>query len=177
MYLKSLTLKGFKSFASATAMKFKPGICTVASPNGSGKSDVVDAPAWVMGEHFTKTLRDGKMEDVIFARASGRKPLGCTKVTLAIDNSDRTLPIQYKEVSVTRRMYRDGTSKYETNGPRIRLMDVQEPLSDTDIGREIHIIVSQGRLLQILESRPEKHRVFIEEAAGVLKRRRHKEEA
>ena len=177
MYLKSLTLKGFKSFASATTMKFEPGICAVVGPNGSGKSNVVDALAWVMGEHSAKTLRGGKMEDVIFAGTSGRKPLGRAEVTLTIDNSDGALPIQYKEVSVTRRMYRDGASEYEINGSRVRLMDVQELLSDTGIGREMHIIVGQGRLSQILESRPEERRAFIEEAAGVLKHRRRKEKA
>ena len=177
MYLKSLTLKGFKSFASATSMKFEPGICAVVGPNGSGKSNVVDALAWVMGEHSAKTLRGGKMEDVIFAGTSGRKPLGRAEVTLTIDNSDGALPIQYREVSVTRRMFRDGASEYEINGSRVRLMDVQELLSDTGIGREMHIIVGQGRLSQILESRPEDRRAFIEEAAGVLKHRRRKEKA
>lgn len=177
MYLKSLTLKGFKSFASATTLKLEPGICAVVGPNGSGKSNVVDALAWVMGEHSAKTLRGGKMEDVIFAGTSGRKPLGRAEVTLTIDNSDGALPIQYREVSVTRRMFRDGASEYEINGSRCRLMDVQELLSDTGIGREMHIIVGQGRLAQILESRPEDRRAFIEEAAGVLKHRRRKEKA
>lgn len=177
MYLKSLTLKGFKSFASATTLKFEPGICAVVGPNGSGKSNVVDALAWVMGEHSAKTLRGGKMEDVIFAGTSGRKPLGRAEVTLTIDNSDGALPIEYREVSVTRRMFRDGASEYEINGSRVRLMDVQELLSDTGIGREMHIIVGQGRLAQILESRPEDRRAYIEEAAGVLKHRRRKEKA
>ena len=177
MYLKSLTLKGFKSFASATTMKFEPGICAVVGPNGSGKSNVVDALAWVMGEHSAKTLRGGKMEDVIFAGTAQRKPLGRAEVTLTIDNSDGALPISYREVSVTRRMYRDGASEYEVNGSRVRLLDVQELLSDTGIGREMHIIVGQGRLAQILESRPEERRAFIEEAAGVLKHRRRKEKA
>ncbi len=177
MHLKSLTLKGFKSFASATTLKFEPGICAVVGPNGSGKSNVVDALAWVMGEQGAKTLRGGKMEDVIFAGTSGRKPLGRAEVTLTIDNSDGALPIQYQEVSVTRRMFRDGASEYEINGSRCRLMDVQELLSDSGIGREMHIIVGQGRLSQILEARPEERRAFIEEAAGVLKHRRRKEKA
>lgn len=177
MHLKSLTLKGFKSFASATTLKFEPGICAVVGPNGSGKSNVVDALAWVMGEQGAKSLRGGKMEDVIFAGTSGRKPLGRAEVTLTIDNADGALPIQYSEVSVTRRMFRDGASEYEINGARCRLMDVQELLSDTGIGREMHIIVGQGRLAQILESRPEDRRSFIEEAAGVLKHRRRKEKA
>lgn len=177
MHLKSLTLRGFKSFASATTLKFEPGICAVVGPNGSGKSNVVDALAWVMGEHSAKTLRGGKMEDVIFAGAGDRKPLGRAEVTLTIDNSDGALPIEYSEVSVTRRMFRDGASEYEINGSKARLMDVQELLSDSGIGREMHVIVGQGRLAQILESRPEERRAFIEEAAGVLKHRRRKEKA
>ncbi|MEJ5927377.1 chromosome segregation protein SMC [Corynebacterium sp. H128] len=177
MHLKSLTLKGFKSFASSTTLKFEPGICAVVGPNGSGKSNVVDALAWVMGEHSAKTLRGGKMEDVIFAGAGERKALGRAEVTLTIDNSDGALPIEYSEVSVTRRMFRDGASEYEINGAKARLMDVQELLSDSGIGREMHVIVGQGRLAQILESRPEERRAFIEEAAGVLKHRRRKEKA
>ncbi|QGU02314.1 Chromosome partition protein Smc [Corynebacterium kalinowskii] len=177
MHLKSLTLKGFKSFASATTLKFEPGICAVVGPNGSGKSNVVDALAWVMGEHSAKTLRGGKMEDVIFAGAGDRQALGRAEVTLTIDNSDGVLPIEYSEVSITRRMFRDGASEYEINGSKARLMDVQELLSDSGIGREMHVIVGQGRLAQILESRPEERRAFIEEAAGVLKHRRRKEKA
>lgn len=177
MHLKSLTLKGFKSFASATTLKLEPGICAVVGPNGSGKSNVVDALAWVMGEHSAKTLRGGKMEDVIFAGAGDRKPLGRAEVTLTIDNSDGALPIEYSEVSVTRRMFRDGASEYEINGAKARLMDIQELLSDSGIGREMHVIVGQGRLAQILESKPEERRAFIEEAAGVLKHRRRKEKA
>ncbi|AGP31038.1 chromosome segregation protein SMC [Corynebacterium terpenotabidum] len=177
MHLKSLTLKGFKSFASATTLKFEPGICAVVGPNGSGKSNVVDALAWVMGEQGAKTLRGGKMEDVIFAGAGDRKPLGRAEVTLTIDNSDGALPIDYTEVSVTRRMFRDGASEYEINGSKARLMDIQELLSDSGIGREMHVIVGQGRLAQILESRPEERRAYIEEAAGVLKHRRRREKA
>ncbi|ANE04327.1 chromosome segregation protein SMC [Corynebacterium crudilactis] len=177
MYLKSLTLKGFKSFASATTLKFEPGICAVVGPNGSGKSNVVDALAWVMGEGSAKTLRGGKMEDVIFAGAGDRKPLGRAEVTLTIDNADGALPIEYTEVSVTRRMFRDGASEYEINGSRARLMDIQELLSDSGIGREMHVMVGQGKLAEILESRPEERRAYIEEAAGVLKHRRRKEKA
>lgn len=177
MHLKSLTLRGFKSFASATTLKFEPGICAVVGPNGSGKSNVVDALAWVMGEQGAKTLRGGKMQDVIFAGAGDRKPLGRAEVTLTIDNSDGALPIEYTEVSITRRMFRDGASEYEINGSKARLMDIQELLSDSGIGREMHVIVGQGRLAQILESRPEERRAYIEEAAGVLKHRRRKEKA
>ena len=177
MYLKSLTLKGFKSFASPTTLRFEPGITAVVGPNGSGKSNVVDALAWVMGEQGAKTLRGGKMEDVIFAGTSSRAPLGRAEVTVTIDNSDNALPIEYSEVSITRRMFRDGASEYEINGSGCRLMDVQELLSDSGIGREMHVIVGQGKLNEILESRPEDRRAFIEEAAGVLKHRKRKEKA
>jgi chromosome segregation protein len=177
VYLKSLTLKGFKSFASATTLRFEPGITCVVGPNGSGKSNVVDALTWVMGEQGAKTLRGGKMEDVIFAGTSSRAPLGRAEVTLTIDNSDNALPIEYSEVSITRRMFRDGAGEYEINGQTCRLLDIQELLSDSGIGREMHVIVGQGRLAQILESRPEDRRAFIEEAAGVLKHRKRKEKA
>ncbi|MDT5387607.1 MAG: chromosome segregation protein [Mycobacterium sp.] len=177
MYLKSLTLKGFKSFASSTTLRFEPGITCVVGPNGSGKSNVVDALSWVMGEQGAKTLRGGKMEDVIFAGTSSRAPLGRAEVTVTIDNSDNALPIEYSEVSITRRMFRDGASEYEINGSSCRLMDVQELLSDSGIGREMHVIVGQGKLSEILESRPEDRRAFIEEAAGVLKHRKRKEKA
>uniref|UniRef100_UPI000831655E chromosome segregation protein SMC n=1 Tax=Nocardia jejuensis TaxID=328049 RepID=UPI000831655E len=177
MHLKSLTLKGFKSFASATTLRFEPGITCVVGPNGSGKSNVVDALTWVMGEQGAKALRGGKMEDVIFAGTAGRAPLGRAEVTLTIDNADGVLPIEYSEVSITRRMFRDGAGEYEINGNTCRLMDVQELLSDSGIGREMHVIVGQGRLSAILESRPEDRRAFIEEAAGVLKHRRRKEKA
>ncbi|HEU4362148.1 MAG TPA: chromosome segregation protein SMC [Mycobacterium sp.] len=177
MHLKSLTLKGFKSFAAPTTLRFEPGITCVVGPNGSGKSNVVDALAWVMGEQGAKTLRGGKMEDVIFAGTSSRAPLGRAEVTVTIDNSDSALPIEFAEVSITRRMFRDGASEYEINGSSCRLMDVQELLSDSGIGREMHVIVGQGRLSQILESRPEDRRAFIEEAAGVLKHRKRKEKA
>ncbi|WP_173839674.1 chromosome segregation protein SMC [Mycolicibacterium rutilum] len=177
MHLKSLTLKGFKSFASPTTLRFEPGITCVVGPNGSGKSNVVDALTWVMGEQGAKTLRGGKMEDVIFAGTSSRPPLGRAEVTVTIDNSDNSLPIEYSEVSITRRMFRDGGSEYEINGSSCRLMDVQELLSDSGIGREMHVIVGQGKLSEILESRPEDRRAFIEEAAGVLKHRKRKEKA
>ena len=177
MHLKSLTLKGFKSFASATTLRFEPGITCVVGPNGSGKSNVVDALTWVMGEQGAKALRGGKMQDVIFAGTAGRAPLGRAEVTLTIDNSDGALAIDYSEVSITRRMFRDGAGEYEINGSSCRLMDVQELLSDSGIGREMHVIVGQGQLSAILESRPEDRRAFIEEAAGVLKHRKRKEKA
>jgi chromosome segregation protein len=177
VHLKSLTLKGFKSFASPTTLRFEPGITCVVGPNGSGKSNVVDALSWVMGEQGAKTLRGGKMEDVIFAGTSSRAPLGRAEVTVTIDNTDNALPIEYSEVSITRRMFRDGASEYEINGSPCRLMDIQELLSDSGIGREMHVIVGQGKLSEILESRPEDRRAFIEEAAGVLKHRKRKEKA
>ncbi|HCT77732.1 MAG TPA: chromosome segregation protein SMC [Micromonosporaceae bacterium] len=177
MYLKSLTVKGFKSFASATTMKLEPGITCVVGPNGSGKSNVVDAISWVLGEQGAKALRGGKMEDVIFAGTSGRAPLGRAEVTLTIDNTDGALPIDYTEVSITRRMFRSGESEYEINGDHCRLLDIQELLSDSGIGREMHVIVGQGQLDTVLHAKPEDRRAFIEEAAGVLKHRKRKEKA
>ncbi len=177
MYLKSLTLRGFKSFASATTLRFEPGITSVVGPNGSGKSNVVDAIAWVLGEQGAKALRGGKMEDVIFAGTAGRPPLGRAEVTLTIDNTDGALPIDFTEVSITRRMFREGSSEYEINGEQVRLLDVQELLSDSGIGREMHVIVGQGQLDAVLQARPEDRRGFIEEAAGVLKHRKRKEKA
>ena len=177
MYLKSLTLKGFKSFASATTLQLEPGITCIVGPNGSGKSNVVDALAWVMGEQGAKSLRGGKMEDVIFAGTSGRPPLGRAEVILTIDNSDGALPIEYAEVTITRTMFRSGGSEYQINGTACRLLDVQELLSDSGIGREMHVIVGQGQLDTILHATPEDRRGFIEEAAGVLKHRKRKEKA
>jgi chromosome segregation protein len=177
VHLSSLTLKGFKSFASATTLRLEPGITAVVGPNGSGKSNVVDAIAWVLGEQGAKSLRGGKMEDVIFAGTAGRPALGRAEVTLTIDNSDGALPIEYTEVSITRRMYRSGESEYEINGDKVRLLDVQELLSDSGIGREMHVIVGQGQLDAVLSGRPEDRRAFIEEAAGVLKHRKRKEKA
>ncbi|GAA3564148.1 chromosome segregation protein SMC [Nonomuraea rosea] len=177
MYLKTLTLRGFKSFASATALRFEPGITCVVGPNGSGKSNVVDALAWVMGEHSAKSLRGGKMEDVIFAGTSSRPPLGRAEVTLTIDNSDGALPIDYTEVTISRLMFRSGQSEYAINGDICRLLDIQELLSDSGIGREMHVIVGQGQLDAVLHAGPEDRRAFIEEAAGVLKHRKRKEKA
>lgn len=177
MYLKSLTLKGFKSFASSTTLQLEPGITCIVGPNGSGKSNVVDALAWVMGEQGAKSLRGGKMEDVIFAGTSGRPPLGRAEVLLTIDNSDGALPIEYAEVTISRTMFRSGGSEYAINGNPCRLLDVQELLSDSGIGREMHVIVGQGQLDSILHATPEDRRGFIEEAAGVLKHRKRKEKA
>ncbi|MET3949945.1 chromosome segregation protein SMC [Arthrobacter sp. UYEF36] len=175
MHLKSLTVRGFKSFASATTFEFEPGVTAVVGPNGSGKSNVVDALAWVMGEQGAKTLRGGKMEDVIFAGTSGRPPLGRAHVSLTIDNSDGALPIEYSEVTISRTLFRTGGSEYAINGAGCRLLDIQELLSDSGLGREMHVIVGQGQLDKVLHATPEDRRGFIEEAAGILKHRRRKE--
>jgi chromosome segregation protein len=177
VYLKALTLRGFKSFASATTLRFERGITCVVGPNGSGKSNVVDAFSWVMGEQGVKPLRGGKMEDVVFAGTAGRPPLGRAEVTLTIDNSDGALPIDYAEVTISRLLFRSGQSEYAINGDQCRLLDVQELLSDTGLGREMHVIVGQGQLDQVLNSGPDARRALIEEAAGVLKHRRRKEKA
>ncbi|GAA3595077.1 chromosome segregation protein SMC [Klugiella xanthotipulae] len=175
MHLKSLTLKGFKSFAQPTTFVFEPGVTAVVGPNGSGKSNVVDALAWVMGEQGAKTLRGGKMEDVIFAGTSTRGPLGRAEVQLTIDNSDGALSIDYSEVTISRTLFRNGASEYAINGENCRLLDVQELLSDSGLGREMHVIVGQGQLDAVLRATPEERRGFIEEAAGILKHRRRKE--
>lgn len=175
MHLKSLTLRGFKSFAQPTTFQFEPGVTAIVGPNGSGKSNVVDALAWVMGEQGAKTLRGGKMEDVIFAGTSTRGPLGRAEVRLTIDNSDGALPIEYTEVTISRILFRNGSSEYAINGESCRLLDVQELLSDSGLGREMHVIVGQGQLDTVLRATPEDRRGFIEEAAGILKHRRRKE--
>ena len=175
MHLKSLTVRGFKSFASATTFDFEPGVTAVVGPNGSGKSNVVDALAWVMGEQGAKTLRGGKMEDVIFAGTSGRPPLGRAQVSLTIDNADGALPIEYAEVTISRTLFRTGGSEYAINGTTCRLLDIQELLSDSGLGREMHVIVGQGQLDKVLHATPEDRRGFIEEAAGILKHRRRRE--
>ncbi|RZI93245.1 MAG: chromosome segregation protein SMC, partial [Microbacterium sp.] len=175
MHLKSVTLKGFKSFAQPTTFALEPGVTCIVGPNGSGKSNVVDALAWVMGEQGVKTLRGGKMEDVIFAGTATRGPLGRAEVQLTIDNSDGALPIAYTEVTISRTLFRNGTSEYAINGETCRLLDVQELLSDSGLGREMHVIVGQGRLDTVLQASPEDRRGFIEEAAGILKHRRRKE--
>ncbi|HCK78920.1 MAG TPA: chromosome segregation protein SMC [Actinobacteria bacterium] len=177
MHLKSLTIKGFKSFMSSTTLRFEPGITCVVGPNGSGKSNVVDALAWVMGEQGAKSLRGGKMEDVIFHGSDGRAPLGRAEVQLTIDNTDGALPIEFTEVTISRTLFRNGGSEYAINGETCRLLDIQELLSDSGIGREMHVIVGQGQLDSIMLSSAIERRGFIEEAAGVLKHRKRKEKA
>jgi chromosome segregation protein len=177
MFLKSLTLRGFKSFAEKTTLDFEPGITVIVGPNGSGKSNVVDAVAWVLGEQGPKSLRGGKMEDVIFAGTGSRGALGRAEVALTIDNSAGLLPIEYTEVTVTRLLYRSGESEYAINGTTCRLLDIQELLSDTGVGRELHTVLGQNRLEDVLGGRSEDRRAAIEEAAGVYKHRRRKEKA
>ncbi len=175
MHLKTLTVRGFKSFASATTFEFEPGVTAVVGPNGSGKSNVVDALSWVMGEQGAKSLRGGRMEDVIFAGTAGRAPLGRAHVSLTIDNADGALPIEYSEVTISRTLFRSGGSEYAVNGRACRLLDIQELLSDSGLGREMHVIVGQGQLDRILHASPEERRGFVEEASGILKHRRRKE--
>jgi chromosome segregation protein len=177
VYLKTLTLRGFKSFASATTLRFEPGITCIVGPNGSGKSNVVDAFSWVMGEQGVKPLRGGKMEDVVFAGTAGRPALGRAEVTLTIDNSDGELPIDYSEVTISRLLFRSGQSEYAINGDQCRLLDISDLLSDTGLGREMHVIVGQGQIDEVLNAGPDTRRALIEEAAGVLKHRRRKEKA
>ncbi|MDD7686746.1 MAG: AAA family ATPase [Actinomycetaceae bacterium] len=177
MYLKTLTLRGFKSFATATTLRFEPGINCVVGPNGSGKSNVVDALAWVMGEQGARALRGGNMADVIFAGTAARPALGRAEVSLTIDNTDGALPIEFSEVTISRTLFRSGGSEYAINGTACRLLDIQELLSDTGMGKEMHVIIGQGKLDEVLTATPEERRGFVEEAAGVLKHRRRKEKA
>ena len=178
VFLKTLTLKGFKSFADVTSLEFEPGITVVVGPNGSGKSNVVDAVAWVLGAQGPRTVRSSKMEDVIFAGSGKRSALGRAEVSLTIDNSAGLLPIAFSEVKITRTLFRSsGESEYSINDVPCRLLDVQELLSDTGVGRQQHVIVSQGQLDAVLNARPEDRRLIIEEAAGVLKYRRRREKA
>ncbi|MGZ4762421.1 MAG: AAA family ATPase, partial [Ilumatobacteraceae bacterium] len=177
VFLKSLTLKGFKSFADATTLQLEPGVTVVVGPNGSGKSNVVDAIAWVLGAQAPSAVRSQKMDDVIFAGTAKRPALGRAEVSLTIDNSAGLLPIEFTEVTVARILFRTGESEYSINGVTCRLLDVQELLSDAGVGRQQHVIVSQGQIDSVLNARPEERRSIIEEAAGVLKFRRRKERA
>src|SRR5690606_33010312 len=177
MYLKSLKLVGFKSFADRTRLELRPGVTVIVGPNGSGKSNLVDAVSWVMGTQSAKSLRTPKMEDVVFAGTATRPALNRAEVTIVFDNESRTLPLDLDEVSITRRLYRDGSSDYELNGVACRLLDIQELLSDSGVGRHQHVIVGQGQLGAVLNSGPEEHRAVIEEAAGILKHRQRKDRA
>lgn len=177
MYLKSLTLKGFKSFADRSRLTLEPGVTVVVGPNGSGKSNISDAVLWVLGEQSAKALRGNAMEDVIFAGSSARQAVGVAEVDLVLDNRDGQLPLEFSEVTITRRMFRSGESEYLINQSPSRLMDVQELLHDTGLGRDTHSIISQGRIDEILNSKPEDRRALIEEAAGVLKHKKRKDRA
>lgn len=177
MFLKSITLRGFKSFADKTTLDLEPGITVIVGPNGSGKSNIVDALLWVLGTHSAKSLRGGSMADVIYAGAPGRAALGRAAVEITIDNSAGTLPIEFTEVTVSRAMFASGETTYSINNVECRALDVQELLSDTGLGRETHTIVGQGQLDAVLNARPEDRRTFIEEAAGILKHRRRKDRA
>ncbi|HVW34764.1 MAG TPA: AAA family ATPase, partial [Acidimicrobiia bacterium] len=177
MFLKRLTVKGFKSFADRTSLDFEPGVAVVVGPNGSGKSNVVDAVAWVLGAQGARSLRGGKMEDVIFAGTPKRPAAGKAEVSLTLDNTAGTIPVPSREVTITRSLTREGESGYAINGEACRLLDITELLSHTGMGRTQHVIVGQGRLDAILQARPEDRRAVIEEAAGILKYRQRKEKA
>jgi chromosome segregation protein len=177
MYLKSLTMKGFKSFAGKSELAFEPGTTVIVGPNGSGKSNIVDAFLWVTGEQSARSLRSSKMQDVIFAGSAGKSPMGLAEVSLNFDNTARVFPVDYDEVSFARRLYRSGESEYSLNGNQCRLADLNELLTHTNMGREMYSIVGQGRLDAILNSRPDERRVLIEEAAGLAKYKRRKEKA
>ncbi len=177
MFLKSLTLKGFKSFADPSTLELEPGVTVVVGPNGSGKSNIVDAIAWVLGAQAPSSVRSQKMDDVIFAGTAKRPALGRAEVALTIDNSAGLLPLEFSEVTISRTLFRTGESEYAINGVPSRLLDVQELLSDAGVGRQQHVIVSQGQIDAVLNSRPEERRMIVEEAAGVLKYRRRKEKA
>src|SRR5919109_656805 len=168
VFLKSLEIRGFKSFADRTRLEFAPGVSVIVGPNGSGKSNLVDAIAWVLGEQGPKTLRGGKMEDVIFAGTPKKPGAGRAEVSLTIDNSSGILPIEFTEVTIRRTLFRNGDSEYAINDVTCRLLDVQELLSDTGVGRELHTIVGQGQLDEILSAKPEERRAYMEEAAGIL---------
>ena len=167
MFLKALTLKGFKSFADSTTLTLEPGVTVVVGPNGSGKSNVVDAIAWVLGAQAPTTVRSQKMDDVIFAGSAKRTALGRAEVSLTIDNSAGLLPIEFSEVTITRILFRNGDSEYSINGVPCRLLDIQELLSDSGVGRQQHVVVSQGQIDAVLNARPEDRRASIEDAAGV----------
>ncbi|MGH9130236.1 MAG: AAA family ATPase [Acidimicrobiales bacterium] len=177
MYLKTLTLKGFKSFAEKATLELEPGITVVVGPNGSGKSNVVDAVAWVLGAQGPSTVRSSKMEEVIFSGSGARPALGRAEVSLTIDNASGRLPIGLAEVTVSRTLWRSGESEYAINGAPCRLLDISEMLADSGVGRHQHVIVSQGQLEAVLSARPEERRLIIEEAAGILKYRRRRERA
>ena len=177
MHLKAIEIRGFKSFADKTELIFKKGVTAVVGPNGSGKSNISDAIKWVLGEQSVKSLRGGKMEDVIFAGTQFRKPVGLAQVALTLNNSDNVLPVEYNEVTIARRLYRSGESEYYINNTKCRLRDIQELFMDTGIGKEGYSIIGQGKIEAVLSGKPEERRGLLEEAAGIVKFKSRKEEA
>ena len=177
MFLKSLEMQGFKSFADKTILEFKPGITSVIGPNGSGKSNILDAIRWVLGEQSMKSLRGSKSEDIIFAGTENRKSLGFAEVQMVIDNSDNALPIEYNEVVVSRKIYRNGETGYFINKVPCRLKDILELFMDTGIGKDGYSIIGQGRIDEILSNKSEDRRHVFEEAAGIVKYRVRKAES
>ena len=175
MYLKNIEIHGFKSFANRIHLTFHNGITAIVGPNGSGKSNVADAIRWVLGEQSSKQLRGSSMQDVIFSGTELRKPLGYAFVAITLDNSDHSLPIEYEEVTVSRRLYRSGESEYMINGSGCRLRDINELFYDTGIGKEGYSIIGQGQIDQILSSKPEDRRALFDEAAGIVKYKLRKE--
>src|ERR1044072_5566134 len=177
MFLRSLSIRGFKSFADKTVLEFIPGVSVIVGPNGSGKSNLVDAISWVLGEQGARALRGGAMADVIFAGTPSRPALGMAEVKLVIDNGEGKIPVPMSEIEVSRTIFRSGESEYRINGQNVRLLDVQELLSETGIGRALHTVVGQGQLEDVLLAKPEERRQYIEEAAGIAKHRRRRERA
>src|SRR5437763_141692 len=177
MFLRQIQMRGFKSFADKTVLEFVPGVSVIVGPNGSGKSNLVDAISWALGEQGPRALRGGQMADVIFAGSPGRPGLGMAEVKLVIDNAAGLIPVPMSEIEVSRTIFRSGESEYRIGGQLVRLLDVQELLSETGIGRALHTVVGQGQLEEVLMSRPEERRKYIEEAAGIAKHRRRKERA
>ena len=177
MYLKSIEMQGFKSFADKIKLHFNKGLTSVVGPNGSGKSNISDAVRWVLGEQSAKSLRGSKMEDVIFAGTQHRKPVGFAQVTLTIDNSDKALPLDYSEVTISRRVYRSGESEYFINKTLCRMKDIHELFMNTGVGKEGYSIIGQGRIDEILSNRSEDRRSIFEEAAGIMKYKVRKIEA
>ena len=177
MFLKSLEIRGFKSFADKTELRFKKGVTAVVGPNGSGKSNISDSVRWVLGEQSVKTLRGGKMEDVIFAGTQYRKPVGLAQVSLTLDNEDGSLSTEYNEVTVTRRIFRSGETEYLLNGTKCRLKDITQLFMDTGIGKEGYSLIGQGKIEAVLSGKPEERRNLLEEAAGIVKYKSRKEEA
>src|SRR3954453_23532247 len=175
MFLRSLQIRGFKSFADKTLLEFAPGVSVIVGPNGSGKSNLVGAIGWVLGEQGPRALRGGQMSDVIFAGSPQRPALGMSEVKLVIDNTAGLIPVPMTEIEISRAIFRSGESEYRIGGQVVRLLDVQELLSESGIGRALHTVVGQGQLEEVLQARPEDRRRYVEEAAGIAKHRRRKE--